>query len=122
MFAKKEYDCLNFNVSEILDVFANDNYKRYCIGDKNLDIKSVIVKYNKNNRKYIELSGTKDNNKVVYNVYEFEVYEEKSGKEVFDKKWTIALQHYFYKVFGKSFIDAYNRVYGTKNEDIDITL
>ncbi len=122
MFTEKEYNDLNLNVSEIIDVFTNENYIKYCIGNKNLKIKSIIVKYDKNNKKYIELSGTKAGKKVVYDVFEFEVYEEKSGKKVLDEKWTKALQHSFYKVFGKSFIDAYNRVYDTKNEDIDITL
>ena len=122
MFSEKEYNDLNLNVSEIIDVFTNDNYIEYCIGGKNLKIKSIIVKYDKNHKKYIELSGTKANKKVVYDVFEFEVYEEKSDKKVLDEKWTKALQHSFYKVFGRSFIDAYNRVYDTEKDDLDITL
>ena len=122
MFSEKDYSDLNLNVSEIIDVFTNENYIMYCVDGKDLKIKSIIVKYDKDNKKYIELSGTKANRKVVYDVYEFEVYEEKLDKKYLDEKWTKALQHYFYKVFGKSFIDAYNRVYNTEKENIDITL
>lgn len=119
MYYYKMYYALNINVSEILDVFRNPEYLVYCNGnDCKINIKSIEVKFNKDKKMYIELICTKDNKPVQYNVYEFEVYELVDNKEVKNEKWTKALCHYFQKVFGDSFLDAYNKVYKYNGENL----
>ena len=119
MYYYKRYYSLNLNVSEILDVFRNPEYLVYCNdNDCKINFKSIKVKFNQDKKMYIELIGTKDNKPIQYNVYEFEVYELVDNKEVKMEKWTKALCHYFQKVFGDSFLDAYNKVYKYNGENL----